>query len=482
MKRVLLLNPPAPDLVIRDYYCSKTTRSNYVFEPVDLLMQSGRLSRHFDVAAIDAVVDRLDETACRDRILALRPDAILFLTGAVSWTYDFPFLSDLKDRLGGAPIFIGSGDVFLSDTERWLEENHFIDAAILDFVNDDATQFLLHRREALEAIVFRADGEIRAVRRPRSRGAVFECPLPRHDLFVNPRYHFSFARTRPFATVLTDYGCPYSCSFCVMSGLGFKLRSVDNVMQELMQLKAMGVREIFFSDQTWGVRRERNLELCRRMTEAGLGFGWTTFTRVDVFTPEILAAWRRAGCHTLILGVESASTDTLQGYRKGYQSDQIASGLRMVREAGIRTVGTFILGLPEDTRATIEATIRLACTLPLDFASFSVAVPRFGTPLRVRAQAEGLIDDTRVMDQSGATIAMATRALTREEVLCLKRKAVLRFYLRPRYLLRRALSARSWWELSAQVREGLALTKRNIGSRSRIRKDHAHSSQPTFNP
>ncbi|MBN2370272.1 MAG: radical SAM protein [Vicinamibacteria bacterium] len=465
MKRVLLLNPPAPDLVVRDYYCSKTTRSNYIFEPVDLLMQSGRLARHFDVAVLDAVVDRLDEETCRRRILALRPDAILFLTGAVSWNYDFPFLRDVKERLGGTTTFIGSGDVFLDDTERWLEENPFIDAAILDFVNDDATLFLLGRKDALETIVFRAGGVIRAARRPRARGAAFECPLPRHDLFVNPRYHFSFARSRPFATVLTDFGCPYSCSFCVMSGLGFKFRGVDNVMEELRRLKAAGVREIFFIDQTWGVRRERNLALCRRMTEERLDLGWTTFTRVDVFTPEILAAWRRAGCHTLILGVESASADTLQAYRKGYHRDKIAHGLRMVREAGIRTVGTFILGLPEDTRETVEATIRLACALPLDFASFSVAVPRFGTPLREQARAEGLIGDTRVMDQSGATVAMATRVLTREEVRRLTRKAVLRFYLRPSYLIRRALSTRSWWELITQAREGLALAARNIGFR-----------------
>jgi radical SAM superfamily enzyme YgiQ (UPF0313 family) len=136
-----------------------------------------------------------------------------------------------------------------------------------------------------------------------------------------------------------------------------------------------------------------------------------------------------------------------------------------VRDAGIRAVGTFILGLPEDTRESIEATIRLACDLPLDFASFSVAVPRFGTALREQAQSEGLIGDLRVMDQSGMTIAMGTRGLSRDEVMRLKRKAIRSFYLRPSYLARRLLSVRSLWELGAQVREGLALLTRNVGSR-----------------
>ena len=138
-----------------------------------------------------------------------------------------------------------------------------------------------------------------------------------------------------------------------------------------------------------------------------------------------------------MLGVESASPAMLKAYRKGYKADQVAGGLQLVRDAGIRTVGTFILGLPEDTRESMEETIRLACTLPLDFASFSVAVPRFGTPLRLQAKAEGLIEDLRVMDQSGETVAMATHTLSRQEVLALKRQAVRRFYLRPSYLLRR---------------------------------------------
>ena len=47
--------------------------------------------------------------------------------------------------------------------------------------------------------------------------------------------------------MLTDYGCPYPCSFCVMSGLGSKFRSVDNVMQELRHARTLGVREVFFA-------------------------------------------------------------------------------------------------------------------------------------------------------------------------------------------------------------------------------------------
>ena len=79
-----------------------------------------------------------------------------------------------------------------------------------------------------------------------------------------------------------------------MSGLGSKFRSVEDVLAELRALKALGVREIFFIDQTWGVRKERNRELCRRMIDEGLDLGWVTYTRADLLQPDDLALWRKA--------------------------------------------------------------------------------------------------------------------------------------------------------------------------------------------
>jgi radical SAM superfamily enzyme YgiQ (UPF0313 family) len=223
----------------------------------------------------------------------------------------------------------------------------------------------------------------------------------------------------------------------------------------------MGVRDVLFHDQTWGVHRQRNLDLCAAMVDEGLDLGWTTFTRVDVVDDEVLAAWKASGCHTLMFGVEFASAEMLKRYRKGYRPEQIVTGLERTRRHGIRTVGTFLLGLPEETEETLEATVQLACDLPLDYASFNVAVPRHGTPLRAQAKALGLVDEEATMDQSGAYVAMGTTTLAPAEVLAAKRRAVRRFYLRPRWLLERVRGMGSWAELGWQVREGLALLARN---------------------
>ena len=107
-----------------------------------------------------------------------------------------------------------------------------------------------------------------------------------------------------------------------------------------------------------------------------------------------------------------------------------------------------------------EATITLVRRIGLDFASFNVAVPRSGTGLREEAIGLGFVDEKfSVMDQSGSEIAMPTRALSRTDVLAYRRRAVAEFYLRPRYILRRLLSVRSFYDICNYAKQAFALIK-----------------------
>ncbi|MHC4839309.1 MAG: B12-binding domain-containing radical SAM protein, partial [Planctomycetota bacterium] len=265
-----------------------------------------------------------------------------------------------------------------------------------------------------------------------------------------------------FATLLTDYGCPYPCTFCVIGTLGFQTRPVEDVLEEVDHLRARGVTELFVMDQTFGVRRERALELCAAFEERG-DLSWTTYCRPDTADDELCAALARAGCHTLMMGVESADDEILAAYKKGYPAAQVVEGFRRARKHGLRTVGTFIIGLPEESEESIRKTLELAIQLDMDFMSLNMAVPRFGTPFRARAVELGLCDpDDLIMDQGGADAFLPTRTLDREAMLRLKKHMIRRFYLRPAYLWRRLRTTGSLYELRAQAREGLALLLRNV--------------------
>jgi anaerobic magnesium-protoporphyrin IX monomethyl ester cyclase len=459
--RVLLLNPPGERTYIRDYFCSKTTKSNYLFHPIDLVVLSGTLAEAHETLVLDCMAERLTPEVAHDRIAALAPDVIVSLVGSVSWMEDRVFLAEEAER--GRRV-LALGDVLHERSEARLTEEPWIEAALHVFANADVVHYLAGNTDAVEDMTVRdatgAPVRIRRVERKQRKGA-YHVPRPRHELCPESGYRFSFARARRFATVLTDYGCPYPCTFCVIGTLGFQTRAVADVLEEVDALRAGGTHEIFFMDQTFGVVRDRGFELCAALEERG-DLSWTAFTRPDTATDEMLAAMARAGCHTVIMGVESADDALLAAYEKGYRASAVTEAFLRAKRYGLRTVGTFIIGLPEETKDSLEATLDLAIELDMDFMSLNVAVPRFGTPFRERALALGLADPSDlVMDQGGADAFLPTSTLDKDAMLALKKRMVRRFYLRPRYLWKRLRAVGSLHELRAQVTEGLALLKRN---------------------
>jgi radical SAM superfamily enzyme YgiQ (UPF0313 family) len=458
--RVLLLNPPGARIYIRDYFCSKTTKSNYLFHPIDLVMLSGIVAARHEVAVLDAIAERLSIEAANARIDEFAPEAIVSLVGSVSWREDRLFLAAQAAR--GRRV-IAIGDVLHEKAEARLAEEPWLEAALGNFVGPDVLEILARSYEAVrDAVVRREDGAIEV----RSTGGKlrgdYTLPRPRHELFPARGYHFSFARSERFATLLTDWGCPFPCAFCVMSTLGYASRPIPEVLEEVDELRSRGVRELFVMDQTFGVRKARGLELCEEWAKRG-DLSWTTYARPDHADDELFAAMKRAGCHTVMMGVESADPQVLAGYEKRYDVADVRAGFARAKRHGLRTVGTFIIGLPEETEDSIRRSLDLALELELDFMSLNMAVPRFGTPFRRRAVELGLVDENDlVMDQGGADAKLPTQALDRGTMLALKKRMVRRFYLRPSYLWRRVTSASSLYELRAQAREGLALLFRNV--------------------
>ncbi len=454
---MLLLNPPAPEIVIRDYYCSKTTKSNYLFPPVDLLMQSGLLSRQHQVHAIDAVARRMDGPQCVAEVDRFGPDIILGMWGAVTDRDDREFYKSLADRVT-APIFI-SGEVFLDGPGQWLSERPFIKGALSRFVSSGLLDYLSSGQPGPDLYV-REDGDIK--QGPEAASREFSAGRPLHELFFHKGYSFSFARGKRFAVVLTDFGCPFKCGFCVMPSLGYRLRPIDEVIEELRFLKDNHLTELFVADQCFGADRTRSIELCERMAGEVSGMGFTTFTRADLLDDGLLDSMRKAGAHTLIMGVETADEQALRTYGKSLAREKVVEGFRKCSEKGIRTVATFIIGLPEDTEETISNTMRLARELSPDFVSYNVAVPRAGTALKKLAGSENLASDDIDPDQGGGRVSMKTRALDREEMARLKKKAVRDFYLRPSYLLKRVRNVSSLDQMLHEAREGLSLLFKNI--------------------
>lgn len=459
--KILLLNPPGDKIYLRDYYCSKVSKADYVYQPVDLLILSGILSQEHEVKVMDAIAQRLNFDRAYQRIMSMDIDAIVFLTGAVSWETDFAFLKRIKEKKNKL-LIIGSGDMLLEKGREWLEKNDFMDAIILDFTMDSILSFLRQDYSKVVNMIVRKGREIFEGREIRAQGHAFEIPVPRIELFPNHYYNFPLARKTPFATVLTDYGCPYRCLFCIMNTLGYKYRKTENIMRELTYLARHGFREIYFDDQTFGAVRSRTVELCRSMIDAGFHFSWSCWSRVDVVDEELLKVMKQAGCHTIMFGVETARNDILAQEKKGYTKEQVMETFRLCQKLKIRTLATFILGLPGETEDSCLETIEFSKKLGADFASFNVPVPRVRTGLRERAIERGWVDDLVTMDQSGSFISMGNDSLSPADIERIKKKAVREFFLRPSYLWKRLIKVRTLHELKKLLRGGWAIIINNI--------------------
>jgi radical SAM superfamily enzyme YgiQ (UPF0313 family) len=459
-RNILLLSPPGNHIYLRDYYCSHTSKARYYWGPFDLLVVSGILSEAgcFRLQAIDAMLERLSPEETERRVLAAEPDAIVFLTGAVSFTEDFALLERIAQASPRKIRMIGLGDCMLAESQRFLEQYPFLDAALLDFTSRDLVEYLRGERAPLNNLSFRlSDGSLSLGPRHCERGE-FSLPLPAYDLFDFKAYRIPHGRRMPFAGVLTDYGCAFRCDYCIGGELGFRLRNLDNLFEELRELKRRGVRELWIKDLTFGAKKSRTYELLDRMRRERLGFSWVCLSRVNVLDEDLLCAMKAAGCHTIQIGVESASEEILEKYAKGIHPDQVRRVVEMCRRLGIRILAHYILGLPGDTVESIHRTLQYAIELNTEFASFNVAMPRLGTQFRQRALESGLISaDLKTLDNSISQPVYETSELPRERLWALRNEAIRAYHLRPAYIIKRLTGVRSWYEFTTLFREGFSL-------------------------
>ncbi len=474
--RVVLLNPPGRRLYLRDYFCSKVSQADYINAPIDFVYLSGWLKDSCELLLVDAIVERLGVSDCLAQLERLQPDAVVGLIGSVSYEEDVPFYEQLARRLEQVSIgrkecaprgrLILTGDVLIERRRERLEELPFVDAFLHDFSTSDLPGYLGLNPASLPIrnMTLRRSGAIHAAPIVRTRSESMSLPIPDHSLFLDKSYRYPFVRDPRFATLMTEFGCPYRCNFCIMSTLGWKIRPVENVLEELDHLSQLGVRELFFLDQTFGIQKERARLLLSEMAKRRYDFGWVCFSRPDVVDRELVKLMKEAGCHTVILGVESGSEVILESAQKDYTKAEVLKGFRLCGEHGLRTVATIILGLPQETAETFGETMKFLHQLDPDFASFNVAVPRMGTPLRQTALELGLIrEDLQIMDQSGSKVAMPTLTLSRSEVEAMKQEAVSSFYLNFRYLGKRLKRTRSLRETQIQLGQGVSLLRSYIG-------------------
>ncbi|MFO0754590.1 MAG: hopanoid biosynthesis associated radical SAM protein HpnJ [Thermodesulfovibrionales bacterium] len=253
-------------------------------------------------------------------------------------------------------------------------------------------------------------------------------------------YSIGYLR-HPYVSFYTGRGCRARCTYCLwpqtISGHAYRVRSVENVYEEMVRAKSLFPRakEFFLDDDTFTDNPARAVEIARRFGK--LGITWSCNARANV-AKGVLKALKEGGLRLLVVGVESGNQKILNGIKKGIRLEQIRSFMRDAKEAGVLIHAAFILGLPGETPETIEETIRFALELDPYSIQVSLVAPYPGTELYAQGIQEGWIvrEGGGLVSEGIQNAALSYRGLSREEIFEAVERFYRRFYLRPRPVLR----------------------------------------------
>jgi len=242
-----------------------------------------------------------------------------------------------------------------------------------------------------------------------------EAFLQNIDDLPNPAKYFTFQH------VISSRGCPWECVFCGSPSFwGRKVRfhSVDYFVTQLEMLHQKGVSFFYVSDDTFTMKRERVIEICREIIRRGLAITWVAISRVSDADDEVLSWMRKAGCVQVSYGVESGSEKIRGLLNKKIKSSQILNAFSSTTRMGIMARSYFIYGNPGETSETIQETIDLMLRIKPLSAIFYILDIFPGTALyETYKEATGATDDIWLERIEDIMYFETDSSLTQEQVL-----------------------------------------------------------------
>jgi len=234
-------------------------------------------------------------------------------------------------------------------------------------------------------------------------------PVYKRDLRIED-YYIGYLQ-HPYVSLYTGRGCRSRCTFCLwpqtVGGHRYRTRSVGAVLDEAAMAKDLfpQMKELFFDDDTFTDDRQRAQEIAKGLGR--LGLTWSCNAKANV-PRETLQVMRDNGLRLLLVGYETGDQQILINIKKGLRVERAKQFAKDCRDLGITIHGTFILGLPGETKETIQETIKFAREVNPHTIQVSVAAPYPGTELYRQATENGWLPDDEgatLVSQSGTQLA-----------------------------------------------------------------------------
>ena len=348
---------------------------------------------------------------------------------------------EIRNRLPAARIVLGGPHptALPEQTLEWYPETDFVLRGEADHTFCDLLSQLESNTAAPEVpgLCYRTDGRFVSFpvgKPPQDLDAI---PIPDRKLLWENFRNGVYWRidSKGLADhIMTSRGCPFDCNFCFKVERGCRFRSPDKVVEELLYLASLGVKEVHFEDDLFTIKNARTVEICRKIRDAGLKLHLKVRSRVDTIDPEMLSEMKKSGVRTVVYGFESGSQTVLDAMNKKTKVAQNHDAVRMTKKAGLRCYADMFLGFPGETLETIAETERFLLKARPSALNMSILVPFPATRVYDQAKANGtLVGDWEVGAPHPYVKLPWSEDLT--ELFELHKKVVRRYYLHPLVML-----------------------------------------------
>ncbi len=406
--------------------------------------------RNYSVFLRDYQTERTSLEEIKADILSFLPEIIVLSTTNATIPDDIAFIDWIKAF--HSCEFVIKGAIFFNTPLEVLETldlhnvNYLIGGEI-DAVIGDLADCIISKNDNFEnipGIIYKKDGVFTKTRFDCWFEDLDKIPFPARDLMKNELYPRPDTG-EPMATIQVSRGCPSNCIYCltpIISGKAVRKRSVDNIFAEIEECyDTYGIKNFFFKADTFTIDAKWASDLCDKIINSKLHgkIEFTANSRVKPLDFELLKKLKEAGCFTIAVGFESGNNETLIRIKKGTTKEDNLRAAKLIKKAKLPLFGFFMIGFPWETKEDIIETLDFIFQIDPDFIEVHIAMPYVGTELFSQCEKYNTINAAAWGNDYFSPNTIGTQSVTMEEIQEIRNKYLLKFYLRPKYLIKKVL-------------------------------------------
>lgn len=454
MSRIMLLYPPG-----KAYQRSEDRAQCNLDESAvatihacnDIGYAAAVLRKHnHEVLLRDYQTEKTSLEEVKEDIENFLPEIIVISTTNATILSDLEFVDWIKEF--NLCEFIIKGAIFFDTPTEILETldlhnvNYLVGGEI-DTVIGDLVDCIVSENgdfDQIPGIIYKKDGAFKKTNFSCWFKDLDDIPFPARDLMKNELYPRPDTG-EPMATIQVSRGCPSGCTYCltpVISGKNLRKRSVENIFAEIEECYyKYGIKNFFFKADTFTIDASWASDLCDRIINSDLHgkIEFTVNSRVKPLEYELLVKLKKAGCFMIAVGFESGSNDTLKKIKKGTTKEDNLRAAQLIKKAKLPLFGFFMIGFPWETKEDITETLEFIFRIDPDFIEVHIAMPYYGTELYSQCVEYDTVNRKAWGNDYFSPNTIGTKFVSMDEIQKIRNKYLLKFYLRPKYLIKKVL-------------------------------------------